>query len=96
MGGINLVAGAKHLVVEMLSNNRLPSLVAKSKLEGGWNLVTTASAVFHCDEFCELIQYRAAKGMPTTASSRTPPAPARCWTWRRPKPGTPMPRSRTR
>lgn len=57
-GGQNLVAGAKHLIDDMLHNGGLPSSVDKSKFKVGENLATTEGDVIYREEILELIQYK--------------------------------------
>lgn len=57
-GGKNLVAGARHLIDDMLNNGGLPSSVDKSKFKVGENLAVSEGDVIYREEILELIQYK--------------------------------------
>ncbi len=56
-GGQNLIAGAKHLLDDMVNNGGLPSSVDKSKFKVGENIAVTPGEVIYREEMLELIQY---------------------------------------
>ncbi|MFV0382634.1 alpha/beta fold hydrolase [Paracoccus sp. (in: a-proteobacteria)] len=56
-GGKNLVAGAKQLFGDMVSNGGLPSMVDKSKFAVGGNLAVSEGNVIYAEDHLELIQY---------------------------------------
>lgn len=57
-GGKNLVAGARHLIDDMLNNGGLPSSVDKSKFKVGENLAVSEGDVIYREELLELIEYK--------------------------------------
>jgi polyhydroxyalkanoate synthase subunit PhaC len=57
-GGKNLVAGARHLIDDMLNNGGLPSSVDKSKFKVGQNLAVSEGDVIYREEILELIEYK--------------------------------------
>ena len=57
-GGKNLVAGAKHLLDDLVNNGGLPSSVDKSKFKVGENVALSEGDVIYREEILELIQYR--------------------------------------
>lgn len=56
-GGQNLIAGAQHLLDDMVNNGGLPSSVDKSKFKVGENIAVTPGDVIYREEMLELIQY---------------------------------------
>jgi len=58
VGGKNLLAGAKHLLDDMLNNGGLPSSVDKSKFKVGVNLATSEGDVIYREDILELIEYK--------------------------------------
>jgi len=57
-GGKNLVAGARHLIDDMLNNHGLPSSVDKSKFQVGKNLAISEGDVIYSEEILELLEYK--------------------------------------
>ncbi|MBE3603686.1 alpha/beta fold hydrolase [bacterium] len=58
--GMSLLYGARNFIVDLFTNNGMPSQVDKRPFEIGRTIAATPGAVIHRGNLCEVIQYRPA------------------------------------